>query len=121
MRCRRAARGRRVAVATAGMITYLPVGNNEGLEYTMRIFVGGAAGALGSALVPRLVESGHEVVGTTRSPARTDEIRALGGLPVVMDGLDPDSVCAAVTEARPDAIVHQLTALSGMGSDLRKF
>src|SRR6185437_10071299 len=38
----------------------------------------------------------------------------LGADPVVADALDPDQVAAAVGRARPDVIVHQLTALSGV-------
>ncbi|HTF07480.1 MAG TPA: NAD(P)-dependent oxidoreductase [Asanoa sp.] len=79
----------------------------------MKIFVAGAAGAIGSHLVPQLVARGHEVVGTTRSVARTGAVRALGAEPVVVDALDPDSVADAVAKAAPEVIVHQLTALSG--------
>ena len=76
----------------------------------LRIFVAGATGALGRRLVPLLVERGHHVVGTTRS--RHDEVRALGAEPVVLDPLDAAAVREAVLAARPDVIVHQLTALS---------
>jgi nucleoside-diphosphate-sugar epimerase len=86
----------------------------------MKVLVAGATGALGKQLVPLLVKNGHEVVGTTRSEAKRDMIAALGGTPVVMNGLDPDSVAAAVAEADPDVIVHELTALSG-SIDLRHF
>jgi nucleoside-diphosphate-sugar epimerase len=86
----------------------------------MKVFVAGATGAIGKRLVPLLVASGQEVVGTTRSPARAGLLRELGAEPVVVDVLDRDAVIAAVTEARPDAIVHQATALSGLGSNMRK-
>lgn len=79
----------------------------------MRIFIAGASGAIGGRLVTRLVEHGHEVVGTTRSAAKTGALRALGAEPVVLDALDPDSVADAVAKAEPEVIVHQLTALSG--------
>ncbi|MGW1255170.1 NAD-dependent epimerase/dehydratase family protein [Streptomyces sp. NPDC002513] len=84
----------------------------------MKIFIAGASGAIGSQLVAQLVVRGHEVVGTTRSAAKTGELRALGAEPVVMDALDPDSVADAVAKAEPEVIVHQLTALSGP-ADLR--
>jgi nucleoside-diphosphate-sugar epimerase len=87
---------------------------------TMHIFLAGATGAVGRALVPRLVERGHRVTGTTRSPAKAEALRALGAEPVILDGLDRDAVIAAVGAARPDAIVHQMTALSGL-SDVRRF
>jgi 2-alkyl-3-oxoalkanoate reductase len=86
----------------------------------MRIFVAGGAGALGRRLVPQLVARGHEVTATTRSTSRTDELRALGARPVVVDGLDGVAVGRAVAEAQPDVIVHQMTALSG-APDLRRF
>jgi nucleoside-diphosphate-sugar epimerase len=85
----------------------------------MNIFIAGAAGAVGRALIPQLIDHGHAVTGTTRSPEKADALRALGATPVVVDGLDRDAVVAAVREARPDAIVHQMTALAG--TDLRKF
>jgi nucleoside-diphosphate-sugar epimerase len=79
----------------------------------MRILVAGGTSAIGSQLVPQLVARGHEVVGTTRSAAKTEALRALGADPVVVDALDPDSVADVVAKAEPDVIVHQLTALSG--------
>jgi nucleoside-diphosphate-sugar epimerase len=86
----------------------------------MKILVAGATGALGKQLVPRLVAGGHDVFGTTRSPSKQDAVRQLGARPVVVDALDADQVARAVAEAEPDAIVHELTALSG-GPDLRHF
>ncbi|MGD9571160.1 MAG: NAD-dependent epimerase/dehydratase family protein [Thermoleophilia bacterium] len=77
----------------------------------MRIFVAGATGALGRRLVPLLVAGGHEVVGTTRSPARREAVEELGATAFVMDALDPDAVAAAVAAAQPEVVVHQLTAI----------
>jgi 2-alkyl-3-oxoalkanoate reductase len=79
----------------------------------MKVFVAGATGVLGRALVPQLVARGHEVVGMTRTAAKQDGLRALGARPVVADALDPDAVAEAVASAEPEVIVHQLTALSG--------
>ncbi|MGV9451849.1 NAD-dependent epimerase/dehydratase family protein [Streptomyces sp. NPDC003635] len=79
----------------------------------MKIFVAGASGAIGTHLVSRLLAHGHEVVGTTRSAARADALRALGAEPAVVDALDPESVADAVAKAEPEVVVHQLTALSG--------
>ena len=79
----------------------------------MKVFVAGATGVLGRALVPRLVAQGHEVVGMTRSASKQDLVRSLGARPVVADALDPDQVAQAVASAEPEVIVHQLTALSG--------
>lgn len=86
----------------------------------MKIFVAGATGALGQHLVPRLVANGHEVVGMTSKPEKQDVVRGLGARPVVADALDPDAVARAVAEAEPEAIVHELTALSG-ALDMRHF
>jgi 2-alkyl-3-oxoalkanoate reductase len=79
----------------------------------MKVFVAGATGALGRALVPQLVARGHAVVGMTRSASKQDLVRSLGARPVVADALDPDAVAQAVASAEPEVIVHQLTALSG--------
>jgi 2-alkyl-3-oxoalkanoate reductase len=79
----------------------------------MKVFVAGATGVLGRALVPQLVERGHEVVGMTRSASKQDLVRSLGARPVMADALDPDAVAQAVASAEPEVIVHELTALSG--------
>jgi nucleoside-diphosphate-sugar epimerase len=79
----------------------------------MRVFVAGASGAVGRRLVPRLVQSGHDVTGSTQSADKLDMVRAMGADPVVMDGLDPDSVRSAVTKSVPEVVVHELTALAG--------
>jgi nucleoside-diphosphate-sugar epimerase len=85
----------------------------------MKVFLAGASGALGRRLIPQLVERGHSVVGTTRSDAKTGLLSDLGATPVVVDALDRDAIVSAVVAAQPDAIVHQLTALSDV--DFRKF
>jgi 2-alkyl-3-oxoalkanoate reductase len=82
----------------------------------MRVFVAGATGAMGQHLVPTLTAAGHEVTGSTRSQGRADEIRRLGATPVIMDGLDRDSVLAAVAGARPEVIIHEMTALTALKS-----
>lgn len=86
----------------------------------MKVFVAGATGAIGRLLLPRLVESGHEVVGMTRSEEKGGLIWDLGARPVIADALDPEAVGQVVSEAAPDVIVHQLTALSG-DLDFRRF
>src|SRR3954471_2370359 len=80
---------------------------------TLRIFIAGASGTLGRRLVPQLIARGHHVTGTTRS--RADELRALGAEPVVVDPLDAEALRDAVVRAEPDVVVHQLTALAGLG------
>jgi nucleoside-diphosphate-sugar epimerase len=86
----------------------------------MRVFLAGATGAIGSRLVPQLVERGHEVTGTSRSEEKAGRLRAQGAEPVVLDVLDRDAVREAVLAARPEGIVHQATALAGLG-DVKHF
>ncbi|MBO0745103.1 MAG: NAD(P)-dependent oxidoreductase [Candidatus Dormibacteraeota bacterium] len=86
----------------------------------MRVFVAGATGAVGKQLVPRLIAAGHEVHGMTRSESKWAMLRDLGAVPVVADALDPDQVAEAVRRARPDVIVHELTAIGG-ALDTRHF
>jgi nucleoside-diphosphate-sugar epimerase len=85
----------------------------------MRVFVAGATGAIGKQLVPRLVEAGHEVHGMTRRESKQAMLYQQGAVPVVADALDPDQVAKAVGRARPDVIVHHLTAIGAV--DMRHF
>jgi nucleoside-diphosphate-sugar epimerase len=78
----------------------------------MRVFVAGGTGAIGRRLVPQLVARGHQVTATTTNVARLGLLNQLGADGVVMDGLDATSVGEAVAKAQPDAIVHEMTALS---------
>jgi nucleoside-diphosphate-sugar epimerase len=80
----------------------------------MRVFVVGASGAIGTRLVPQLIDRGHEVIGTSRSPAKADRVRELGAEPVALELLDAAAVRKAVLEAEPEAIVHQATALADL-------
>jgi nucleoside-diphosphate-sugar epimerase len=89
-------------------------------ELMMRVFVAGATGTIGKQLVPRLVEVGHEVHGITRSESKQAMLHELGAVPVVADALDLDQVAEAVGRARPDVIIHQLTAIPEK-LDLRHF
>ena len=78
----------------------------------MRVFVAGASGAIGTRLVPQLIDLGHEVIGTSTSPGNAERVRSLGAEPVVLDLLDPRAVRKAVLACEPEAIVHQATALA---------
>jgi 2-alkyl-3-oxoalkanoate reductase len=80
----------------------------------MRVFVTGASGAIGTRLVPQLIDRGHEVIGTFRSPGRAERVRALGAEPVALDLLDRRAVRTAVLDAEPEAIVHEATALANV-------
>ena len=76
-----------------------------------RIFLAGAAGAIGRRLTPLLRLAGHEVTGTTRSTAKVAALRALGASAVVVDVFDATALKRAVAQARPDVVIHQLTDL----------
>jgi nucleoside-diphosphate-sugar epimerase len=78
----------------------------------MRVFVAGGTGVVGRRLVPQLVAQGHQVTATTTDRGKTAGLEQLGAQAVVMDGLDAASVGEAVAQAAPDAIVHQMTAIS---------
>jgi len=83
----------------------------------MKVFVAGATGAVGKPLVKALLAGGHDVVGMTRSESRGAPLRALGAEVVIADAFDRQAVEAAVTAARPDVVVNQLTAIE----NVRKF
>src|SRR5438046_8124737 len=80
----------------------------------MRVFVAGASGAIGTRLVPQLVDRGHEVIGTFKSPGNAERVRALGAKAVALDLLDAHAVRKAVLDTEPEAIVHQATALANV-------
>jgi nucleoside-diphosphate-sugar epimerase len=77
----------------------------------MRVFLAGAAGAIGRRLVPLLLQAGATVVGTTRSPEKAATLRSAGIEPVVLDMLQAEAVRRAVQVARPEVVIHQLTDL----------
>jgi nucleoside-diphosphate-sugar epimerase len=89
-------------------------------ETGMRVLVVGASGAIGSKLVPMLVDHGHTVIGTSRSASKSQYVQALGAKPIVLDLLDAPAVMRAVIESKPDAVVHEATALTGL-SDFKHF
>jgi 2-alkyl-3-oxoalkanoate reductase len=86
----------------------------------MRVFVVGASGAIGTRLVPQLIDRGHEVIGTSRSPESAKRVRALGAKPVLLDLLDAGAVRKAVLAAEPEAVIHEATALADL-SDFKHF
>ncbi|HUN85901.1 MAG TPA: SDR family oxidoreductase, partial [Terracidiphilus sp.] len=70
----------------------------------MRIFVTGAPGFIGSALVPELIQAGHHVLGLTRSEAGAETLRKLGA--EVLHGNIEDLDSLREGAARTDGIVH---------------
>jgi nucleoside-diphosphate-sugar epimerase len=87
----------------------------------MRVFLAGGTGALGRRLVPLLVAGGHQVVGLTRSPERAEWLQRAGASAVIGDALDRATVMKAVVRAEPEVVVHELTAFSKLGTNLRRF
>ena len=85
-----------------------------------RVLIAGATGQIGELLTPALVAAGDEVYGLARSEQSAEKVRELGAMPVMGDALDAAAVDAAVAEARPKVIVHQLTAIPRKGINPRK-
>ncbi|WNG58451.1 NAD-dependent epimerase/dehydratase family protein [Archangium gephyra] len=81
----------------------------------MRIFVAGATGAMGIPLVKHLVAAGHQVTGLTRSEAKRPLLEGLGATAAVADVFERERLGTVLREARPDAVVHLLTALPKQG------
>jgi 2-alkyl-3-oxoalkanoate reductase len=82
----------------------------------MRVFVAGGTGAVGSFLVPQLLEARHEVVALVRNAGKAKAVETLGAKPVIADALNRDELSAAVRRAEPEVIIHQLTALTSAGN-----
>ncbi|MET9849245.1 NAD-dependent epimerase/dehydratase family protein [Streptomyces ossamyceticus] len=81
----------------------------------MRILVAGATGVVGHPLVGALRERGHEVSALVRKGAR-DRAPDADGV-VVADALDRAALLSAVSAARPEVIVHQMSALRLLRDD----
>ena len=86
----------------------------------MRVFVAGGTGAVGAHLVPALVDLGHDVVALARSPESAAAVEAMGARAAVADALDAAALTAAVREAAPEAVLHELTALADVTWDFKR-
>lgn len=75
------------------------------------LFLAGASGAIGRRLAPLLIAEGWRVVGTTRSKDKAAALARLGVEAVIVDVFDAPALVAAVAEARPQVVIHQLTDL----------
>jgi nucleoside-diphosphate-sugar epimerase len=70
----------------------------------MRVFITGASGHIGSAVVPELIQAGHEVVGLARSDASAAVVKAMGAEVRRGDLDDLDGLREAAPDA--DAVIH---------------
>jgi len=87
----------------------------------MRVFLAGSTGVIGRRLVPQLLERGDHVVALVRTPEKGREVEALGATPALADPLDANALANAIVVARPDVVIHELTALAGVGGNFRRF
>ncbi|HLZ55766.1 MAG TPA: NAD(P)-dependent oxidoreductase [Ktedonosporobacter sp.] len=86
----------------------------------MKVFVAGAGGAIGKRLIPQLVANGYEVVALSRSPKNVEPLRTAGAQVVIADALDHNALTRALEQAKPEIVIHQLTALTGV-KNYKKF
>lgn len=77
----------------------------------MRVLVAGATGVVGVPTVHALRSAGHTVLALGRKPEVLASLQASGVETAVADALDAQSVLRAFEALRPDAVIHQLTAL----------
>ena len=77
----------------------------------MKVFLAGATGAIGSSLVPQLVEAGYQVTAITRREENLAGLYEVGAEPILCDVFDAGKLGSVVAEAEPDAVINQLTDL----------
>src|SRR5262245_5561948 len=77
----------------------------------MKILLAGASGAIGRTLIPMLVAGQHEVFGAFRNPQNSSRVQSLAATPVLLYPVHGYAAHKAISEIRPNVIIHQLTAI----------
>jgi uncharacterized protein YbjT (DUF2867 family) len=81
----------------------------------VRIFIAGATGVLGRALIANL--AGYELIGLTRRAEKAELLLSLGVEPVIGDACDGDVIRQRVSDAKPEIVVNFLTDLTEGSSE----
>src|SRR5262245_52884277 len=99
----------RKSVADRNRVSFNP-------SIAMRVFVAGGTGVVGKYLMPLLVKDGHEVVALARTTQKAKAVERVGAKVAYADALNEEELIAAIKKAEPEVIIHQLTALAGVGN-----
>ncbi|MEM8613853.1 MAG: NAD(P)-dependent oxidoreductase [Cyanobacteria bacterium P01_H01_bin.105] len=83
----------------------------------MKIFIAGASGTIGHALIPQLVKAGHKVTALSRTPKKLNTLKQMGATPVLGDVFDRPHLNQLMADAVPDVVIHQLTSLGANATD----
>jgi len=81
------------------------------ISMSKTIFLAGATGAIGLPLSRLLIAEGWKVYGSTRTEAKTDQLRKIGVEPVVVDVYDAELLNKILADIHPEVVIHQLTDL----------
>ncbi|KWS73851.1 NAD-dependent epimerase/dehydratase family protein [Pseudomonas amygdali] len=76
-----------------------------------KVFVAGASGVIGKALLKLLVAADYSVYGATRRAEKVKDIEATGATAVVVDVYDAERLNQELVRIQPWAVIHQLTDL----------
>ncbi|MEL6556121.1 MAG: NAD(P)-dependent oxidoreductase [Cyanobacteria bacterium J06621_11] len=83
----------------------------------MKIFIAGASGIIGHALIPQLVKAGYAVTALSRTPQKLNRLQQMGATPVLGDVFNRSHLNQLMAEVIPDVVIHQLTSLGAQAQD----